>query len=136
MKHASRKITGTRGGNFVGEIFSLAAVSPLRSSDCNFYRSPGSIRIPFSVSTTLDLSAICIPMSHIDVSDCRLTYSFFLLLLSFSSFFFLFFLFFLSFSCFSPRIFSHVSPISRRVDVDNAGCAQVPSRYYCLATEW
>ena len=36
--------------NFVGEILSLATVSPLRSSDCNFYRSPGSIRIPFSVS--------------------------------------------------------------------------------------
>lgn len=101
----------SREENFVEEIFSLATVSPdiPRSSDCNFYRSRASIRTPSvqRVYHARPVSPICIPMSRIDVSDCRLTSS--PPLVAIFSRLFLFFFF---------------PAISRQLDVDSIRIAQ------------
>lgn len=102
----------SREENFVEEIFSLATVSPdiPRSSDCNFYRSRASIRTPSvqRIYHARPVSPICIPMSRIDVSDCRLTSS--PPLVAIFSRLFLFFFFF--------------PAISRQLDVDSIRIAQ------------
>lgn len=102
-----------REENFVEEIFSLATVSPPKIVRLQFLSVPGFdtyIRVQ-CIYHARPVSPICIPMSRIDVSDCRLTSSPPLVAIFSCLFFF--------------------STISRHVDVDSIRIAQhFQSHYY------
>lgn len=102
-----------REENFVEEIFSLATVSPPKIVRLQFLSVPGfdtNIRVQ-CIYHARPVSPICIPMSRIDVSDCRLTSSPPLVAIFSCLFFF--------------------SAISRQVDVDSIRIAQhFQSHYY------
>lgn len=107
-----------REENFVEEIFSLTTASPPEIVRLQFLSVPGFDTYIYPVQCIYHarpVSPICIPMSRIDVSDCRLTSSP-LLVAIFS------------------RLFSF-SPISRQLDVDSIRIAQrFQSHYYRITS--